>query len=226
MSINLHFDDIEILHKIAKTLGIGKVKLHNNRHSAVFIVNDLNEVIKVILPVFEEFPLQTSKNLDFICFSKAARIKFNSGGSGLRKQISRTDLTTIQKLRASMKTGRVDLKVSQLHKLTNQVSINIWWLLGFVEGEGTFGYKHLVPYFQVAQHKKNLFVLKAIESFLLKLPLKNAEGNQEFNVHFALNTNTGVYSMTVVSIDALFYYIVPCFMSMSFNTRKSLDFKY
>jgi hypothetical protein len=125
-----------------------------------------------------------------------------------------------------MNAGRVKLKVTQLYKLTNQVSINMWWLMGFVEGEGTFGYKHLVPYFQIAQHKKNLFVLKAIESFLSKLPIQNTEGNQEFNVHYALNTKTDVYSMSVVSIDTLFSYIIPCFMSMSFNTRKSLDFKY
>lgn len=42
-------------------------------------------------------------------------------------------------------------------------------IIGFVEGEGTFGYKHLAPYFQIAQHKKNLFVLEAIEKHLLKL---------------------------------------------------------
>lgn len=41
--------------------------------------------------------------------------------------------------------------------------IRIYW------SEGTFGYKHLVPYFQIAQHKKKLYVLKAIEEFLLKL---------------------------------------------------------
>jgi hypothetical protein len=29
-----------------------------------------------------------------------------------------------------------------------------------------------------------------------------------------------------LDIDALFSYIVPCFIPMSFNTRKSLDFKY
>ena len=37
------------------------------------------------------------------------------------------------------------------------------------EGEGTFGYKHLVPYFQIAQNKKNLFVLNAIESYLVNI---------------------------------------------------------
>ncbi|KAF8541401.1 homing endonuclease, partial [Trichophaea hybrida] len=102
------------------------------------------------------------------------------------------------------------------------------WLLGFVEGEGTFGYKHLVPYFQIDQHKKNLFVLNAIESFLLGLPkeLHNTLGNQSFNVHYALNKKTNVYSMSVVSIDTLYSYIVPYFQSMSFLTRKALDFHY
>jgi hypothetical protein len=98
--------------------------------------------------------------------------------------------------------------------------------LGFVEGEGTFGYKHLVPYFQIGQHKKNLFVLKAIESFLLELPKQNAEDSPNFNIHFTLNTKTNVYSMYIVSIDTLFKYIVPFFILMAFNTRKSLDFKY
>jgi hypothetical protein len=76
--------------------------------------------------------------------------------------------------------------------------------------------------------KKNLFVLNAIESVLLKLPknLRNTIGNQEFNIHYALNQKTNVYSMSVVSIDPLYSYIVPYFQSMSFLTRKAIDFHY
>lgn len=61
-----------------------------------------------------------------------------------------------------MNRGRLNIDEKQKEFLINKVSINMGWLLGFVEGEGTFGYKHLVPYFQIAQHKKNLFVLEAI----------------------------------------------------------------
>ena len=88
-----------------------------------------------------------------------------------------------------MNSGRLTIDKEQLDNLTKRVYINVWWLLGFVEGEGTFGYKHLVPYFQIGQHKKNLFVLNAIESFLLKLTKEshNTLGNQTFNVHYALN---------------------------------------
>lgn len=225
-TINLHSDDIEILHKIANTLGIGKVSRDKNRNSAVYTVNNFNDIIKIILPIFKQFPLQTSKYLDFICFSKAIQLKLKSKGSGPNIKVSETDLTTIKNLKASMNSGRLKLKTSELNKLTNQVSINMWWLLGFVEGEGTFGYKHLVPYFQIGQHKKNLFVLKAIESFLLELPKQKTEDSHKFNIHFSLNTKTNVYSMSVVSIDTLFNYVVPFLILMPFNTRKSLDFKY
>lgn len=101
-------------------------------------------------------------------------------------------------------------------------------MLGFVEGEGTFGYKHLVPYFQIAQHEKNLFVLKAIEIHLSELfkQHSNTISNQEFSVKYTRNSRTGVYSMTVVKIDTLFSYILPYFETMSFFTRKVLDYRY
>ena len=54
----------------------------------------------------------------------------------------------------------------------------------------------------------------------------NAIGNKEFNIDYALNPQTGVYSMTVLKMDALFNYIVPLFNSMPFFTRKALDFHY
>ena len=229
-SIELHVDDIEILHKIAKTLGVGEVKRdkYHRGNSALFSVNRIGDILGVILPVFQKFPLQTTKYLDYTCFYEAIQIKLNSVNLGSRKKISPTDLIRIKRLKTSMNSGRLTIDKEQLVKLKNKVSINKWWLQGFVEGEGTFGYKHLVPYLQIAQHKKNLFVLNAIETFLSDLfkEFKNTTGNQEFVVHYALNSKTGVYSMTVVGIDSLFNYIVPYFESMLFLTRKALDYHY
>lgn len=100
--------------------------------------------------------------------------------------------------------------------------------MGFVEGEGTFGYKHLAPYFQLAQHEKNLFVLKAIEEYLLKLIEQhpNRAGSEESGIKYALNNRTSVYSMTVTKIDVLFSHILPYFESMTFFSRKALDYEY
>lgn len=74
-SIELHVDDIEVLHKIAQTLGVGSVKLVKGRDSAIFYVHKLDDIVRVIIPIFQEFPLQTTKYLDFISFSEAALIK-------------------------------------------------------------------------------------------------------------------------------------------------------
>lgn len=127
-----------------------------------------------------------------------------------------------------MNSKRLTIDKEQEDFLSNKVSINTWWLLGFVEGEGTFGYKHLVPYFQIAQHKKNLFVLVAIETFLSNIFKESTKtlDCEEFNVKYKLNKVTGVYSITLERIDLIVYYIVPLFESMSFFTRKSVDYHY
>jgi hypothetical protein len=92
-----------------------------------------------------------------------------------------------------------------------------------VEGEGTFGYRHMVPYFQIGQNKKNLFVLKAIESYMLNT-LKLLNSQEVFKYY--LNKGTGVYSMVIYSVDINFYYLLPFFESMTFFSRKNIDYLY
>lgn len=75
--IELHRDDIDILYKIVKNLGIGWVIKSKNRNSAKFYVNKFYDIVKVLIPIFQEFTLQTTKYLDFICFLKVALIKLN-----------------------------------------------------------------------------------------------------------------------------------------------------
>lgn len=83
--------------------------------------------MRVILPIFQEFPLQTTKNLDFTCFSEAVRIKLNSEGfvTNKRVKISETDLIKMKKLRANMNSGRLPIDKEQLDNLTKRVSINV-----------------------------------------------------------------------------------------------------
>ena len=222
--IELHVDDIKILHKIAQTLGVGKVVKYPKRNTAIYYVVNFNDIMKVIIPIFKKFPLQTTKHLDFTCFYEAASIK--SKYSEDATKIGKTDL--IKKLKQSMNSKRLTISKKQQDYLKDKVSINTWWLLGFVEGEGTFGYKHLVPYFQIAQHKKNLFVLKAIETFLSGISKRSTGplGLEEFKVKYTLNKGTGVYSMTVEKIDIIISYLIPLFDSLLFFTRKSVDYHY
>jgi len=116
-------DDVEVLHKIAKILGVGVVKIDKNRNSAVFYVNKFHDIVRVILPIFQEFPLQTTKHLDFISFSEAVRIKLSVKGT--KKIISKPYLIKIQNLKANMNSGRLTIDKEQLEFLTKRVSINV-----------------------------------------------------------------------------------------------------
>lgn len=47
--------------------------------------------------------------------------------------------------------------------------ITPYWLLGFVEAEGTFGIKNLPPYFQISQHKCSQSTLELIRLYFENL---------------------------------------------------------
>jgi hypothetical protein len=42
------------------------------------------------------------------------------------------------------------------------LKVNPYWLLGLIEGEGSFGFKNLSPYFQKGQYTQSLKVLQGI----------------------------------------------------------------
>ena len=226
--IELHIDDIDVLYKIVEILGVGRVIKIKGRNSAKLYIYKFDDIIKVLIPIFKEFPLQTTKYLDFISFLEIALIKYPSSSSKRSLKISESDIMNIKKLKENMNSGRSIINKEQEELLKNKISLNVGWLMGFIEGEGTFGYKHLVPYFQVAQHKKNLFVLEAIETYLSNLFEKyfGSASNLKVKVTYTLNKGTGVYSMTITSIDTIYEYLIPLFESMTFYTRKNLDYLY
>ena len=50
-TIELHKDDVKILDKICKTLDIGKVSINGN--SAKFLLSKYEDIINVIIPIFQ-----------------------------------------------------------------------------------------------------------------------------------------------------------------------------
>lgn len=65
-----------------------------------------------------------------------------------------------------MNKGRIDYN----YNLIPNIVVNPFLLLGFIEAEGTFGFKNLSPYFKIGQHIKSSFVLEGIASYLKSLP--------------------------------------------------------
>lgn len=142
--ISLHIDDVEVLNTIKSNLNVGTVTLESSRNRCSYIIQDYEEIKNIICPIFNAFPLHTSKRLDFENFAQAVFIKDN-------KQLSDAGLSKIVSLKNTMNTKR---EIFTYNTTKSQIIINPDWFIGFIEGEGTFGIKTgSALYFQIAQKK-------------------------------------------------------------------------
>lgn len=220
--INLHIDDLEVLNIIKSELSIGKVIIEQNRNSCAFVVEKFTELKNVLCPIFENFPLHTTKKLDFQDFYRAILIKANS----INGNLSCSDKEKILSLKNGMNLGRTNFKYDITR---SQIIINPCWFIGFIEAEGTFGIKTRSSlYFQVAQKITSQESLNAMIIFLTELSnidIPKYSKISSVNVSNTTNLRTNVISLVVSSIDTLYYYILPWLDSFKMYTRKSVDFK-
>jgi len=228
--ITLHIDDIETLNTIKSKLKIGRVTVESNRNRCAFIVEKHEDIKNIICPIFNTFPLHTSKRLDFEDFYKAFLIK----DSAREKSLCNMDKERIVSLKNGMNLKR---SIFTYQITDSQIIINPNWFIGFLEGEGTFGIKTgSSVYFQIAQKNTSQESLNAITTFLTRLssPLQEKEETNNtlqlskilpLNVVCTTNKKTDVISLVVSSVDSLFYYLLPFLDSSKMYTRKAIDFK-
>ena len=131
--IRLHKDDIDVLQKIQAFLGVGRVAIEGN--SCVFIISNVKDLITVLFPLLDKYNLFTTKWLDYIDFKQAVLFISDSKTT----KVPLTELERIKDMISKMNLGRADYNYSLMPK----VVVNPFWLLGFIEGEGTFGFKNL-----------------------------------------------------------------------------------
>ena len=216
--ISLHINDVEVLNTIKSNLKIGRVTLENKRNSCSFIVESYECIKNVICPIFNTFPLHTSKRLDFENFYKAVMIKD-------KKILSNTDMEKIIYLKNTMNTKR---QIFTYNTTKSQIIINPNWLIGFIECDGTFGIKTgSALYLQVAQKNTSQESLNAITTFLTELSDNVLQNSKilPLNVISTTNVRTDVVSLVVNSVDSLYYYVLPFLDTSKMYSRKFIDFK-
>lgn len=151
-----------------------------------------------------------TKKYSFTLFAEAVKLKDsinNNRNKGIK--ISESEFEEIVNIKPKMSCKNFNIN----KKKEDKIIIKPYWLLGFVEGEGTFGYKYTVPYFQLAQHVKNRNILDGIDMFFSKL-IKNKISTSkliDFHMTKVINKNTNVLFYTLQDLEILYKYIVPFF---------------
>lgn len=130
--------NLRVLHFIKSQLGVGKVTIEKGEQMASFVIRDLNTINSVIIPIFDTFPLLTSKYFNFLIFKKAAMILSNKNLSKIDKDKLIWELkSTFLPLNYVSPAWSVVKNLVINHETADKVMTKAW-LVGFTEAEGSF----------------------------------------------------------------------------------------
>lgn len=199
-------DDISVLNTIKNNLGFGLVSKDGNYCS--FRVNSFQIIIEKLLPVFDKYPLLTLKQLDYKDWKEAIYLKFNSntlikGNSNYKRIIDNTTYKKILNIKSNMNKLRTNFD----NYIISRNFITKYWLLGFVEGDGTFYFSNNAPVFGITQKDKK--ILEVISIFIENLNLMPIFDNLFVSdkPNCVIKNNKGAYQLVITDTDVLFQYI-------------------
>jgi hypothetical protein len=175
--LNLHKKDLKILEALQKTWGVGKIYKHG-QDSFMYRVSSLKN-LRVITTHFDHYPLITQKLADYLLFKKSIDL--------IQEKLHLTEkgLLTLVGIKSVLNWG-----LSEKFKETfpNMIPVvrpkvdiseikDVYWLVGFVEGEGSFMVifqeskskkttDNIGLRFVITQHSKDSVLLDNISNYL------------------------------------------------------------
>ena len=193
-------------------------------HESYYTISKFQDILDIIIPIFTTYYFTTSKFLDFQDFKAAAAIKKSSLLE--KRKLTEEELKNMLKLKIGMNSNRVSFNVNDLPKR----SLSPYRLLGFIEGDGTFCIPNMIPTFAIKQHSKNIHFFYEIADFLVKLPFNPEIGPKVDNLNTKptpgiSKASISTHSLNVSNILQLYNYILPFFKTLTFKTRKAVDFE-
>lgn len=150
-TISQSLSNLKVLHKIKSFLGSGSIIKNEFRQTANFRITDRKVLANIIFPIFDKYPLLTSKEFNYIKFKKAYSILENDNLTTLEKKnlidnLIKTPIpenyisTALKIIDPSLKDGSFSqekLKLIPHSNILNTISYD--WLTGFIEAKGYFG---------------------------------------------------------------------------------------
>lgn len=186
--------NLRAIYFIKNQLDVGSVYVDSDCNKADFRIRDRKAIGSTILPIFDKYPLLTSKYFSYVKFKKAYEILENT-------QLSTKDKDNLL-LELQKEQMPLDYISPAWQKVNNEVNntnkaklvMSKYWLIGFTEAEGSFYLvsktpTRIVHAFEITQ-KLDFIVLNAIAHILgLKVSKKK--------LHYTVVTTN---SRTIINI--------------------------
>lgn len=229
--IELHIDDLKVLHFIKNKLNCGKVNLSNTRNSASYSITGTKDLITTLIPIFDEFTLNTTKYLDFLCFKEIISLYLT------KKHLNDEGMNHIKDLLNNFNKKRTNFTLPQNH----QINITSYWLLGFLEGESSFSIgraklknsPHKIKFnaqFTISLTEVQKPVLEAIKIFINNLGINKLSPNLYIdrcginNRKAQSSTAKPQYALVISDTYFIYNFFIPFLNNLHFCSNKKLDF--
>lgn len=159
--------------------GIGYVTKSNKNSMVEFRVSTINQIVAVIIPHFDRYPLINKKNSDYLLFKKIVIKLLNNN-----KNINSNEIQEIVNIKASLNLGlSKELKLAFPNSVPVIKPDNLFkniieplWIAGFATGESNFFIAvqksktksglSVSLRFSISQHSRDLLLLESFVNYL------------------------------------------------------------
>ncbi len=179
--------NLRVLYYVKKQMGVGSVTKDNTKGQ--YFIRDRKIIESVLLPIFNKYPLLTSKHFDYLRFKKALAVLNDVKLTREEKDLKLLNLKNM-KAPSGYKSPAWDGINTPLGSVNTISSLMTKpWLVGFIEAEGSFYLTNkdsdrIVHGFGLTQ-KLDEIVLQAIGS---TLHIPNPVRYKEMYNHYILDT--------------------------------------
>lgn len=121
-----------ILYEVQKYFKCGRIIIDNRKTETMkFVVTNVNDLLTKVIPHFDNYPLTTSKYLNYIDFKLAVSLMNN------KKHMSIIGINELKSIKTRMNKARC---FKEKYEFCSKVNIVLKpeWIQGFIDGEGTF----------------------------------------------------------------------------------------
>nr|YP_009444495.1 hypothetical protein [Kazachstania unispora]APD15118.1 hypothetical protein [Kazachstania unispora] len=235
-SVTLHIDDIQTLKTIKENLNLTKeVTLDINENLCRLRIQSKEELM-LLMRIFDEFPLNTTKYLNYLDFKRAFNLYYRTK---IRTYELDKELLNIKNM---MNNKRTDFDINNYVKYgadattwDNHIKINRYWLLGMVEGDGSFNYsrEEAVPTFMIMLTETEKCLLYSIKDFLKnnlgfdKYSLMMIENSPVIGVRYQKGrmNSKPTWHLKIKNRRVLYTYLIPFFDNMTFFSKKNESYQ-
>jgi hypothetical protein len=139
--IELHTKDLDLLKSIQLFFkDIGEFGVNSTRESVFFQVRNLDDLVNIIIPHFDKYPLQSVKSIDYLLWKQCISLMVT------KEHLTQAGLAKIVSIKGAINLGLSDklsnsfphVKVlTRPEFIVSENIINPYWITGFFEGDGS-----------------------------------------------------------------------------------------